>query len=257
MTGEVTDQIILFSMILMRMSGFVLLNPVLGRRGIPGMIKAGMIMILTIMIYPISEITGRVPVMALELVLCLLKEFAIGYLIGFIMQLFDYVVTFAGSLIDFHMGLSMASVYDPASGAQVALTGSVLNIYYILLFLVSYGHLALMKILVTSADVVPYGQIAFGPDVWNAMLVIFAECTVLAVKLAFPLIAIEFLTEMGIGILMKIVPQMNLFVLNIQIKVLMGLAVIIFFISPIGDYFGRLITQMMDTMQEILRLTAG
>lgn len=114
-----------------------------------------------------------------------------------------------------------------------------------------------MKILVTSADVVPYGQIAFGPDVWNAMLVIFAECTVLAVKLAFPLIAIEFLTEMGIGILMKIVPQMNLFVLNIQIKVLMGLAVIIFFISPIGDYFGRLITQMMDTMQEILRLTAG
>ncbi len=65
------------------------------------MIKAGMIMILTIMIYPISEITGRVPVMALELVLCLLKEFAIGYLIGFIMQLFDYVVTFAGSLIRF------------------------------------------------------------------------------------------------------------------------------------------------------------
>lgn len=206
MTGEVTDQIILFSMILMRMSGFVLLNPVLGRRGIPGMIKAGMIMILTIMIYPISEITGRVPVMALELVLCLLKEFAIGYLIGFIMQLFDYVVTFAGSLIDFHMGLSMASVYDPASGAQVALTGSVLNIYYMLLFFVADGHLALMKILVTSADVVPYGQIAFGPDVWNAMLVIFAECTVLAVKLAFPLIAIEFLTEMGIGILMKIVP---------------------------------------------------
>ena len=193
MTGEVTDQIILFSMILMRMSGFVLLNPVLGRRGIPGMIKAGMIMILTIMIYPISEITGRVPVMALELVLCLLKEFAIGYLIGFIMQLFDYVVTFAGSLIDFHMGLSMASVYDPASGAQVALTGSVLNIYYMLLFFVADGHLALM----------------------------------------------------------------NLFVLNIQIKVLMGLAVIIFFISPIGDYFGRLITQMMDTMQEILRLTAG
>ena len=134
MTGEVTDQIILFSMILMRMSGFVLLNPVLGRRGIPGMIKAGMIMILTIMIYPISEITGRVPVMALELVLCLLKEFAIGYLIGFIMQLFDYVVTFAGSLIDFHMGLSMASVYDPASGAQVALTGSVLNIYYAFVF---------------------------------------------------------------------------------------------------------------------------
>lgn len=62
MTGEVTDQIILFSMILMRMSGLVLLNPVLGRRGIPGMIKAGMIMVLTIMIYPISEITGRFPV---------------------------------------------------------------------------------------------------------------------------------------------------------------------------------------------------
>ena len=114
-----------------------------------------------------------------------------------------------------------------------------------------------MKILTASGRVVPYGRIAFGTGCWNAMLEIFIRCTELAVKMAFPLIAIEFLTEVGVGILMKIIPQINLFVLNIQLKVLIGLLVLLFLISPIGDYFSGMITEMMNTIQEVVRLAAG
>lgn len=257
MTGEFTEQLVLFSLILMRMSGFILLNPLFGRRGIPGIAKAGIIMALTVMIYPGAILEGMVPAVTLEFLFWLLKEFAIGYLIGFVMQLFDYAVIGAGAIMDFQMGLSMATVYDPKNGSQIALSGSIFNIYYLLIFFAVDGHLALMKILADSAQIVPYGQIVLGNHIWSAMPGIFIQCTVLAVKMAFPLIATEFLTEIGVGILMKIIPQINLFILNIQLKVLIGLSIITFLISPIGDYFGRMITQMMNTMQEVLRLAAG
>lgn len=257
MSGELTRQVVLFSLILMRMSGFILLNPVLGRRGIPGMAKAGMIMALSVMIYPTAVLEGGEPASTLALLVLLLKEFAFGYLIGFTMQLFDYAVTCAGAVLDFQMGLSMATVYDVQNGAQTALSGSIMNLYYMLLFFAVNGHLALMKILTASGRVVPYGRIVFGTSCWNAMLEIFIRCTELAVKMAFPLIAIEFLTEVGVGILMKIIPQINLFVLNIQLKVLIGLLVLLFLISPIGDYFSGMITEMMNTIQEVVRLAAG
>lgn len=257
MNGDISEQIVLFSLVLMRMSGFVLLNPIFGRRGIPAIAKAGMIMALSVMIYPGAVLETGAPAAAPEFMLWLLKEFLFGYLIGFTVQLFEYAVTYMGSIIDFEMGLSMATVYDPKNGAQVALSGSILNLYYMLLFFVVDGHLALMKILVTSADVVPYGRLSLGQGMWKAMLDIFVMCTVLAVKMAFPLIATEFLTEVGVGILMKIIPQINLFVLNIQLKILIGLAVVIFLISPMGDYFGGMITRMLDTMQEILKLAAA
>ena len=91
----------------------------------------------------------------------------------------------------------------------------------------------------------------------NALLVFFCWWTVLSFKLAFPLFAFEFLSGGGVGILMKIIPQINLFVLNIQLKVLIGLLVLLFLISPIGDYFSGMITEMMNTIQEVVRLAAG
>ena len=79
----------------------------------------------------------------------------------------------------------------------------------------------------------------------------------LAVKLAFPIIAIEFLTEIAIGLLTKIIPQVNLFVLNIELKVVVGILALILLISPIGEYLGNTITQMLQEMQNMLGLLAG
>lgn len=256
-TKEASMQIVLASLILMRMSGFILLNPVLGRKNIPAMAKAGMIMVLTIMIFPLSSGSFLAPGSSIEFAVLLIKEFALGYLLGYVMQLFEFIVTAAGSVIDFQIGLSMATVYDPQNGAQTALTGSILQIYYMLLFFAVDGHLALMKILVKSSDIVPYGQVRIGPDITDAVLVIFTECLVVAVRLAFPLIAIQLITEIGVGILMKIIPQINLFVVNIQVKIIVGIAIMAILISPIGGYLGGIITDMLNEMQDILKLTAG
>ncbi len=255
-----TPEFMLFCLILMRMSGFILLNPVLGRRNIPAMFRTGLALVLTLIIYQTERAAGTtVPDVYSPVTfgVMLLLEYGLGYLLGFVLQLFDFVMTHAGSVIDFQMGFSMAMVYDPQNGIQVALTGQVLEIYFILLFFAVDGHLALIRILLTSSEVVPYGAVVIGQLQANAAVTLFTECVVLAMQLAFPLIAIEFLVEIAIALLTKVIPQINLFVMNIDLKVVVGLLSMLFLISPIGDYLNGMVEEMIRQVQEMLRLMAG
>lgn len=248
-----TPEFLVFTLVLMRMSGFIFLNPILGRRNIPAIFKTGLTLLLAIIVYPQADGTYAEASSAIVYGVLLLKEFALGYLLGFVMQLFDMVVSYAGAVIDFQMGLSMATVYDVQNGTQVALSGNIFQIYYLLLFFAVDGHLALLKILMTSQDIVPYGAFSIGAGSTEAILQIFIQCVVLAVKLAFPIIAFEFLIEIATGLLMRMIPQINLFVMSIQLRVIIGLAMMIFLISPVGSYLQAMISQMMQGLQDILK----
>ncbi len=257
MTEELYQQLLLVALVMTRMTGFVLFNPVLGRRGIPAMTKAGMIFALTVVAYPgggMGAVTGAATI---GYMFMLIKELFVGYVLGFVMNLFSYMTAHAGAIMDFQMGLTMATVYDPVNGSQTAVTGTLLNIYYTMLFFAADGHLMMIRIMLNAAKVVPYGEVVLRPECWTAIIDIFKDCTVLAVKLAFPLIAAEMLLQVGVGILMRVVPQMNLFVMNIQMKILVGFVSLIFLISPFGDFITIQTTRMLNTMQEMLYLMAA
>ena len=244
----------LFSLIFMRMSGFILLNPILGRKNIPAQVKGGMVIVFTLLVYSFSSAQVPEPVNSIEYAVLLIKEFAMGYVIGFVMELFFLIITFAGSIIDYQMGLSMATIFDPQSNAQIALSGSIYHTYFMLLFFAVDGHLALFKLLITSAEAVPYGQVVFGTQVAWSMVEIFIQCIIMAVKFAIPIVAIQFLAEIAVGILMKIIPQINVFVVNIQAKLLIGLLMLVFLFSPMSDYLGDIISQMLLTVESTIRL---
>lgn len=248
-----TPEFYIFTLVLMRMSGFVFLNPIWGRRNIPALFKTGLTLLLAVTVYPSAGTAQAGTDSALLYGVVLLKEFAVGYVLALVMQIFEMAVTYAGSVIDYQMGLSMSTIYDAQNGTQVALTGNILQIYFLLLFFAVDGHLALMKIIMTSQEVVPYGAVAIGTEAAEAILRIFIECVVLAVKLAFPIIAFEFLVEVGTGLLMRIIPQINLFVISIQLRVIIGVVMMVFLLSPMGDYIGNIITEMMKALQALLR----
>lgn len=195
MLFDTTAQVTLFSLILMRMSGFILLNPILGRRNIPMQVKAGFIFVLTLTVYSFSAGDAFDIANPLEYGFLLLKEFAAGYVIGYVTELFFFVITFAGYVMDFQMGLSMSTVYDPQSNTQVPITGSLLQAFYVLLFFAVDGHLALMKILLQSAEIVPYGGIVITQNLALRVIDLFSECVIMGIKFAFPILAAEFLIE--------------------------------------------------------------
>lgn len=242
----------LFSLILMRMSGFVLLNPILGRKNIPAIVKGGIIFILSVAIFSYSDKNAIEITNMVEYGFLLLKEFVAGYVIGYTVELFFFVISYAGFIMDFQMGLSMATVYDPQSNAQLPISGSMFQAYFVLLFFAVDGHLALMKILITSAEIVPYGGILITKGLAWHMIELFTQCIIMAVKFSFPILAAEFLIEIGAGILNKIVPQINIFVINIQLKVIVGLGLLVVLFSPLSEYLSKIITTMIKTLQGVL-----
>ena len=225
-----TTEFALLTLILMRMSGFIFMNPVLGRKGIPSVAKVGMTLVLTYLIYSINPPYVDVDIFSpLSYGIILLKEFFIGYFSGYIMYLFDFSIVYAGSIMDFQMGLAMASVYDPASGTQTPLSGRLLQIYYMLLFFAVDGHLALMSIIVNSSKVLPFGATILGTEAAKAAL----------------------------DILMKMIPQFNLIILSIQLKIVIGMIMLILSVSPIGDFISNMISEMLHLIENSLYIMSG
>lgn len=247
-----TAQLTLFTLILMRMSGFILLNPILGRKNIPAIVKAGMIFVLALTIYSFSKDAAFDVESTVEYSFLLLKEFGAGYVLGFATELFFLILSFGGYVIDFQMGLSMATVYDPQSNAQIPVSGGLFQAWLMLLFFAVDGHLALMQILVKSAEIVPYGGIIITQNLSQRMLEIFLQCIEMGVRLAMPILAAEFLMEVGVGILNKATPQISIFVINIQIKLIVGLLLLVVLFSPMGEFMNKIISEMIKTLEGLL-----
>ena len=241
--------------ILMRMSGFVLFNPLFGRSTIPGLVKSGMILTLTWAVAGFTEGTAPVPANILQFSVILLLELALGYLLGLAMQFFfSLIPQQAGEILDNQMALTMSKEYDPASQASLSVTSTLFTVLMGLLFFANNGQVTLLRILLSSGSLVPYGQVSIGSDAINALVQLFIECAVLGLKLALPVLAAEFLGQIGMGVLMKVIPQINVFSINIELKILIGLVLLLLFITPMSQFLLRAENQMLSAVERLLTL---
>ena len=252
-----TSSLTLFLLITARMSGCILFNPLLGRKGIPGLVKAGFILMLSLSAFALTPLPEQVPDTLLTLALTFLLELFLGYVLGLAVNLFFYIPLMAGSVIDMQMGLSMASTYDPASGIQVTATSTLFNVLMSLLFFAANGHHTLIRIFLASGRVVPFGRVALGEDLYGALIEMFIDCTILGVKLCMPILAAELMGQVGMGILMKAIPQINVFAINIELKVIIGLLLTFLFLIPISEFLLEAEIQMLASLQRILPLLSG
>lgn len=252
------EQLFLFELIFMRMTGFVLFNPLLGRNNLSNIVKAGMALVLAAAVFSSAEAAPPpVPAGTAELALRLLLELGVGFVLGFVMQLCIAVVQVGGEIIDTQMGMTMAQTYDAGSQVNMTVTGSLLNILFVLNFFAENGHYTLMRVLVTSGEVLPFGTAAFGEAVASRVAELFLACLVLAVKLALPILAAELLGELGMGILMKAIPQINAFVINIELKVIIGLGLLFLFLTPINEFLLEVEMGMLSELGQMLRVIGG
>ena len=113
------------------------------------------------------------------------------------------------------------------------------------------------SIFANSSLVIPFGGVALGDNFYAAMIQIFIDCTILGVKLSMPILAAELMGQVGMGILMKVIPQINVFVINIDLKVIIGLVLVMLLLAPFSDYLLDAETEMMLTLQHILPLMSG
>lgn len=185
----------------------------------------------------------------------MLLEIAIGFLLGMAVNIFFYIPQLAGSMIDTQMGMTMNQMYDPASQANLSVTGQLLNIMMTLLFFVEGGHLTLLRLFLTSERIVPFGQVSISLGAYNLLLELFVECTMLGIKLCMPILAAEMVSQVGMGVLMKVIPQINVFVINIDLKVLVGLGLLLMLMAPFSEFILQVEAAMLASLEDLLALT--
>ena len=247
--------LILFSLIAMRMTGAIVFNPIFGRSNTPARMKAGLIFLLSLLLY--SGFGGELshqPAGILEYGVMLLKELFVGFTLGFSMELAVMVLRFASAIMDFSMGLSMAQVYDPQYNGQVTVTSGIYYGFFVLLFFATNCHLRVLQIFFQSADVLPFGMVTLNQELPQAILVVFRENIAMGLQYAFPLIAIELVTETAVGILMRMIPQINVFSVNFQIKIIVGLLTLLILFGPMSDRVYQILDNMFSFMEDAVLL---
>ena len=196
-----------------------------------------------------------VPDTLLEFFIRLLLEFVLGYLLGLVVNIFLYIPLLAGGMIDVQMGMSMGATYDPGSQSSITVTAHILNALMILLFFTANGHHTLFRILITSGELVPYGAVSLSPNLASVMVELFAACSLLGVKLCMPILMAEVLGQIGMGILMKVIPQINVFAINIELKVIVGLLLLLVLMAPMSEFLLAAEKQMLLELQRLLAMS--
>ena len=247
----------LFLYILARMSGFVLFNPILGRRTIPGIFRAGMVLVFTVFVAAAEETAVQLPVGTAELVLRLVLELGVGFLLGMAVNFFFIIPQVAGTMIDTQMGMTMSQIYDAGSQANLSVTGTLLNALMTLLFFAANGHHTLIRLFLTSGEIAPYGGLVLGTQAISFAVELFVEAFLLGIKLCMPILAAELISQIGMGILMKVIPQINVFSINIELKVMIGLGMLFILIAPFSEFLLQAEAQMLDSLHELLVLASG
>ncbi|NLW16906.1 MAG: flagellar biosynthetic protein FliR [Firmicutes bacterium] len=231
-------QVYLVALIFARTSAILVTAPLFRGRNVPSMVKAGFALLVALLLLPTVAPPADLPVTIWGLAGLLACEVLIGVSMGFLVQLFFWAVGVAGQLIDTEMGFHMANVLDPLSDSQFPLIGNLFSMLCILLYLSLHGHLLLLRALAESFQIMPLGRFNF-PS--NVTLLINA-CTrllALAVQIALPVIGASLFTSLMFGIMAKSVPQMNVFIVGMPLKIVLLSIVIVITLPGLVSFMER------------------
>lgn len=205
----------------------------------PNTIRFLLSVILSVIVVPFVEISIPTPLLTswVSVFFMGLREALIGASVGFIASLPIYAMQFSGFFDSTVMGFTMMNILDPTSSAQVAVLAQVKNFLAIWFFFRWDGHLLIVRGLVESVRLVPPGAAlwgAVGTYPWTEWLhMAFA----LGMRMSMSIIGATLLAEVGLGFVARTVPQMNVFVLGIPLKIFIGMLVLVVVLPSTVDIF--------------------
>jgi len=239
--------IVSFMLLFFRFAALFIAVPIFSHKNIPMNIKASMAFFFTIVFYssmPELQIEINMP----TILLAILSEFVFGLAIGVILLLSYNVITFAGGLISFMMGFSMASAIDPQSGVSMPIISQFLSLMALMVLLELNLHHWMLIFIDNSLSSIPLGGFLMTEDLFNYIIFATSKMFLVGLMIAFPIIALSWLADVIFGMLMKTMPQFNLLVIGFPIKIMVAFVVII---ATLATFMNIFILEMMETFHHL------
>lgn len=240
-----------FLLLFLRVSGLIFSSPVFGSRRVPALAKIGFCLVVANILYACLPRETLEFSHSFEYLFMCIKELAFGLILGFVTTAFLNLVLTSGQIIDMQMGFGMSGVTDAQSDIQVPVVGNFLSVALIIAFFGMNGHLRLIDIIRSTVQQIPLGQVQISPNIGYAAMEVFALSFVLAVNVAMPVIAASLLTEMAMGVLIRTVPQMNVFVVGIPVKIIVGLLMLLVMMPVFVAFTGTIFNNMFSSIEQL------
>lgn len=235
-----------FLLIFTRVSCFVYISPFFGMSNTPARVKVGISFFTAMLLYEtLTPANAVVYDSIMEYALIVMKEAVTGLLIGFGANICTSIVNFTGSIIDMETGLSMVSLMDPMTKQSTSITGVYYQYIIMLLLIVTGMYRYLLGALADSFLLIPVNGAVFHTDLLlNAMIKFLGEYITIGFRICLPVFCVILLLNAILGVLAKVSPQMNMFAVGIQLKILVGLAVLLLTTSMLPGAANLIFTEM-------------
>lgn len=242
----------------MRVSGFVFAAPVLGSSVIPRLIKVWYSLLIALIMVPLVGATADVPsAETVSFFLLAGREMLLGILMGMVCSMFVHGVEFGGHLIGLQMGFAASTLFDPMTRNQASVVGRFQGMLALVLFLIINGHHSMLQSFALSYKAVPPTLAALEPAAGRQLIGITGTIFTIAIKTSIPVLIAMLLAQLGVGLLAKTMPQMNVFVIGFPVRIALGLTIIGVTMPYFAYMLSKSISQTDSGLNNLLRVLAG
>jgi flagellar biosynthetic protein FliR len=247
------------ALLMCRVMPVIIFSPFLGGEVVPTELKMGLGLTLSIVLFPaISDSIKSVPLSALPYVALMAKEIFIGFSLAFIINIVFEAARVAGTLADTMAGSNNAQLYVPQLGQQVSLFSSLKVQLAVVLFLTLDGHHLVIRALGESLVSVPLlGFPNFSQGVWpffDLLIRVFADLLRISLALSAPAVLATFLTDVALGAINRVAPQIQVFFISMSIKPLVGVLIAFLVIGALLERMQGELAHMLSMLGDALRL---
>ena len=214
--------------------------PVFSSGQTPAKLRAGLAIVLSLMLFPVLE--KYIPAQqftTLGLGLLVANEALLGFLVGLVARLIFTAVELGGTVIGYQMGFAAANVMDPQSQHQISLMSQFQNVFAILIFLALNIHHLFLEAIVYSYQILPPGYLDFSGGAVPFLMELTSDMFVLGVKFSAPILAVLLLSGLVLGIMSRVFPQLNVFMLSFPLNIGLSFVVIGLMLDMVASLLGR------------------
>ena len=240
--------------ILLRLSLLVFLVPPFSNSRIPAIIKACFALAFTTMLFPL--LSNQVPPISFQagsLLSTVVSEVIFAVLMALSVSLILGAFEFAGELISYQAGLTMAQVVDPQGGFQMPIVSNLIQLVALLLLLSLNGHHIFLKLVVESFQTFPVGEFMLNVTTIDRLILLSGQLFIIGIKLAAPVVMVLFLIEIGLGVISKFIPNLNVLMTSFPIAVIVGLLFVGLALPYWGEAMAHSFSQLFGFLQDIVQ----
>ncbi len=214
----------IFLLIVMRVAFILFMMPLLGAINVPVLAKAGLTLTVSLILLPVVQIHPALfPSEPLHFLFLMIFECLIGFILGLSIKILFASVQLAGEFAGFQMGLAMAQIVDPQSGVDATLMAQFYYFLSLLIFLSVNGHHWFFKAVVQSFRLLPPGGLDLHEGLYRYFVSLSGKMFLIGIKISAPVMAILILTQVAMGIIAKMVPQMNMLMTSFPLTIGLGM----------------------------------